>query len=46
MISSNDKEGLAKLLENTQYRATKDLLSSTEYRERFNGERIFENMAK
>jgi hypothetical protein len=46
MISSNDKEGLTKLLENTQYRAKKDLLSSTEYRERFNGERLFENMAK
>ena len=46
MISSSDKDAITKLLETTQYKSKSDLLASTEYREKFNGERLYENQAK
>ncbi len=46
MIDSNDKNALTKFLETTQYKKREDLLSSTEYREAFNAERLYENMSK
>ena len=41
MINSNDKQGLTNLLQNFNYKKANDLLSATEYREKFDGERLY-----
>ena len=46
MISSQDKEGIKKLLENTQYKKPNDVFNSSEYREMYNGEKLFKNIVK
>ena len=45
MIDSKDKFALTKFLETTEYKK-EDLLSSTEYREYYNANRLFDNMSK
>ncbi len=42
MINSNDKQALINFLQNTEYKKSNDLNVSSEYREKFNGDRLFE----
>lgn len=39
--SSNDPEKIKNLLQKTNYRAEEDLLNTTEYRDSYDGQRIY-----
>lgn len=41
MINSNDKQSLAKILSETQYKTKNDSLSTSEYRDLYNGDRLY-----
>jgi hypothetical protein len=46
MINSNDKDALTKLLLTTEYKKKDDLLNASEYREQYNGDRLYDKSSK
>ena len=46
MIKSSDKEGVKRLLEDTQYKRKNDVFNSSEYREMYDGEKLYMKAVK
>ena len=45
MIKSNDKKALAKLLEETNYKIKEESVNTSEYRDVYNGDRLYDNIS-
>lgn len=46
MIDSKDKKSLTEFLKNTEYKGKDEYLSTSEYRDHFNGERLYNKNTK
>ncbi len=46
MISSNDQQALKLLLETTQYKKKNDVFNSSEYREMYDGAKLYTTTVK